>query len=113
MRSRPPASDCGGWHGVERPGDWKHADWLGHTEAIADEFYRQVRDDDFKRAIGEGGTGAAQNPAQSEAESARTEPQPVAVGAQKGPDFPGDSAVCGSMQSDSLPPRGVEPLSSG
>lgn len=29
------------------------AAWLGHTEAVADEFYRQVTDDHFARAIGE------------------------------------------------------------
>ena len=40
------------------------AAWLGHTEAIADEFYRQVTDEHFTRAV-----SAAQNPAQYPAES--------------------------------------------
>ena len=35
------------------------AAWLGHTERIADAFYRQVTDEHFTRA-----TSAAQNPAQ-------------------------------------------------
>ena len=35
------------------------AAWLGHTERIADAFYRQVTDEHFTRAI-----SAAQNPAQ-------------------------------------------------
>ncbi len=40
------------------------AAWCGHTEAIAMGHYRQVRDEDFERAIN-GGQKAAQNPAHS------------------------------------------------
>lgn len=42
------------------------AAWLGHTEAVADEFYRQVTDEHFNRAIGadvKAAQKAAQNPA--------------------------------------------------
>jgi integrase len=42
------------------------AKWLGHSERIADEFYRSVTDDHYKRATRgtESGTVAAQNQAQ-------------------------------------------------
>lgn len=43
------------------------ASWLGHTEAVADAHYRQVRQEDFDRAITGGadsGARVAQNPAQ-------------------------------------------------
>jgi hypothetical protein len=39
------------------------AAWLGHTEAVADEFYRTVTDEHFARAIA-GPAEAAQNAAQ-------------------------------------------------
>lgn len=43
------------------------AKWLGHTEAIADEFYRQVTDEHFARASGEAAHKAAhQQPEPSE-----------------------------------------------
>jgi integrase len=42
------------------------AAWLGHSEKIADAFYRQVTDEHFARAVGgaESGAQAAQNQAQ-------------------------------------------------
>jgi integrase len=46
------------------------AAWCGHTEAVAEGHYWQVRDSDFEKALA--GPKAAQNPAQSEAESAGT-----------------------------------------
>ena len=38
------------------------AAWLGHSEKVADTFYRQITDEHFARATG--GKSAAQNPAQ-------------------------------------------------
>jgi len=43
------------------------ASWLGHTERIADQFYRSVTDDHFLRATTEG-TKPTQNPTQQRAE---------------------------------------------
>jgi len=44
------------------------AAWLGHTERIADAFYRQVTDEHFSRA-----TSAAENPARNPAQQAHAE----------------------------------------
>ncbi len=43
------------------------AAWLGHTEKVADAFYRQVTDEHFTRAT------AARNAAQNAQESSRTD----------------------------------------
>ena len=37
-----------------------------------------------------------------------TQPQSVGAGAQKSPEFPGDSASCDYLHDDQVPPRGVE-----
>ena len=89
------------------------AEWLGHTEAIADEFYRQVTNEHFKQATGERAEKAAREAAQSGAESTCTEPQLAGSENGKSPVLPGLSARYGSMPNIYLPPRGVEPLSSG
>jgi integrase len=51
------------------------AQWLGHTERIADQFYRSVTDEHFRRAATEGGAHsgalAAQNTAQTAADTKR------------------------------------------
>lgn len=70
---------------AEHPGHVAAA-WLGHTEAIADDHYRMVREEDYERAIKGGADGAesgavgsltAQNPAQQAVATARHEsPQP-------------------------------------
>jgi hypothetical protein len=46
------------------------AAWLGHTERIADAFYRQVTDEHFTRATA-ASEEAAQNPAQQPTAGAR------------------------------------------
>ena len=46
------------------------AAWLGHSEKVADAFYRQVTDVHFDRAVGDMVGGAAQNPAQQPSEMA-------------------------------------------
>jgi integrase len=50
------------------------AAWLGHTEAVANEFYRMVTDEHFRRAQGDTDS-AAHNPAQSGAVSTRIQSQ--------------------------------------
>src|SRR5262249_43657490 len=46
------------------------AAWLGHTEAVADEFYRQVTDDHFAKAVQ---AQAVRNPVRAGGASERTE----------------------------------------
>jgi integrase len=73
-------------------------DWLGNSRAVAQEYYLQLRDSDFERAI-QGGEKTAQYPAQHTAEPCRTEshhPQLV-------PSFPTDSAPCDSVQYNDYP----------
>lgn len=89
------------------------AAWLGHTEAIADEFYRQVRDEDFQRAVGDSGAQAAHNAAQQGSELGGMGLQTSGDENKKAPVFPGLSIPCGPVPNGYLPPRGVEPLFSG
>ena len=54
------------------------AEWLGHTDAIAEMHYRQVTDEHYERAASDAGTPgdkAMQNPMQHASESARTQTQ--------------------------------------
>ncbi|MEZ4515304.1 MAG: tyrosine-type recombinase/integrase, partial [Chloroflexota bacterium] len=64
------------------------AAWLGHSEKIADAFYRQVTDDHFARAV-------AQNAAQKVHESSRKHPQ------QHSADVPQPSGL--SKDSENVP----------
>jgi integrase len=84
------------------------AAWLGHTEAIADAFYRQVTEDHFQRA--------AQNPAQkphadtrkaSQDENPETE-NPANCGA-----FRGAATTCDATLSTELGRTGIEPVTHG
>jgi integrase len=57
------------------------AAWCGHTETIANQHYRMVRDEDFARATSRGsesGAQVAQNAAQHRNAPRRTEPKQVA-----------------------------------
>ncbi len=92
--------------------------WIGNSSAIAAKHYLQVTDEHFEAAIkGEGaGEKAAQNPTQ----------QPHADG-RKASHYEGhktkNPAICGAFRETAvgrddpntylIPPRGVEPLSSG
>ncbi len=59
------------------------AAWLGHTEAVADAFYRQVTDEHFARA-----QKAAQNPAQNPAQQTHAESRATSQAIP-------DPAICG------------------
>jgi hypothetical protein len=91
--------------------------WIGNTEAVAQEHYLQVKDAHFAHAIRGPQTGvdsdAAQNPAQYPAVSSFPEQETVGAEKQNRPDLPGDSAGYKSLLDKDIPPRGVEPLSSG
>ncbi len=95
------------------------AKWLGHSESIARRHYLNVTEDHFRRAADEP-TGrpekAVQNPVQSVTAQGRGEPQeepadeagPAICGALRG-----SAASCEHMEMSLVPPRGLEPLSSG
>jgi integrase len=79
--------------------------WLGNTQAVAQIHYLQVTDEHF--------ASAAQNAAQQASGESAT------VGICQKPtnknpsDLPRDGNLCGCVQDSAIPPRGVEPLSSG
>ncbi len=83
------------------------AAWLGHTEAVADAFYRQVTDDHFARA------SAAQNPAQYDAESSRMEHEAVGAEMQNRPEIQSDSASYDTLPNTELGAAGFEPATKG
>ena len=67
----------------EHPGHVAAA-WLGHTDAIAQQHYRQTTEADFERA-----TKAAQNPGAAPARSGRNQPASRPRGATEKPGFAG------------------------
>jgi integrase len=88
--------------------------WLGNTAMIAAKHYLQVQDKDFARAAQPGaksGARSVQNQVQQPAAASSMESQEN----EKNPENPGflqQCAVsCGTMQGQSIPPRGLEPLS--
>lgn len=70
------------------------AAWLGHTEAVADEFYRSVTDSHFERAI-----GAAHKAAQSGQETGRKASQGETADHEKTPVLQGFASGCKNVQS--------------
>ncbi len=97
------------------------ASWLGHTERIADAFYRQVTDEHFARATAGGAEPdketaaktfekAAQNPAQQATEMARKATQPDPVKNEKSPDMQRVSAACKKLPNAALGRTGLEPV---
>jgi len=80
------------------------AAWLGHSEGIADSFYRQVTEDHFQKA--------AQNPAQYEQESAGTERKAEQAKPQNVPVLPPHSACNCSLHKGLLGDTGLEPVAS-
>ena len=100
-------------------------EWIGNSEAVAKKHYLQMREDYFTKAVdlgagsareggGQGGgEKAAQKAAQQPAAGAGTEPHPAGSTNAKRPVLPGVACRCNSLHEQDLPPRGVEPLSSG
>ncbi|QOV92540.1 site-specific integrase [Humisphaera borealis] len=84
------------------------AGWLGHTEAVADEFYRQTTDEHFRRA-----TEAARNPAQQSPAGDRRVPSvPSGVSTQT-PHYQGNAVSCDVVQNGGLGALGFEPRTKG
>jgi integrase len=84
------------------------AAWLGHTEAVANEFYRQVTDEHFAKAQ----DGAAQIPAQYAAESGSMRKKADAAALQKPLVLLGDSALYGVARNGAVGHEGFEPPTS-
>lgn len=85
------------------------AAWLGHTEAVADAFYRQLTDDHFARAQ----AGAAQYPAQHLPQSRRTESNAAGAEKRNRPVLADDYAMCSPVLNGGLGPAGFEPATQG
>ncbi len=85
------------------------AAWLGHTETVADEFYRQVTDEHFQRAK-VGVASAAQNPAQSVHEMGRNRSQGKMADVRNMLELQGFAKIRGRMQNAVLGDTGFEPV---
>ena|SRR2546426_10903232 len=87
--------------------------WIGNSAAIAQEHYPQATDEHFAEAVRDLHEKAAQNQAQSTAEwVGKGEETPQAKNKNR-PDLPSDSEQSRRFHPTQIPPRGVEPLSSG
>ena len=79
--------------------------WLGHTEAVAEAHYWQVTEDHFQKA--------AQNPAQQTAARSGREQKSEGGGNVEGNTPQDVAASCDIVQSCSVHPTGVEPVTCG
>ena len=102
--------------------------WIGNSEAVAAKHYLQVTEDQFRAAVGGGGSnqtaGALQKLTQQEAAGERTESPSEKPAELEGDDkslsgesLQKDAAPCENTEPQSIsvmvPLRGLEPLSSG
>jgi len=91
-------------------------EWMGHSQAIAEAHYQQVRDEDYTRAastpierVSKSVSLVSHNASQHEAAPSCTDSQTIAQ-TNKGPAFmPVPSTSCSSVQTDSMGIRGLEP----
>jgi hypothetical protein len=89
------------------------AGWLGHSPMIAAQHYLQVRDAHFDLAAGVGGVGeAAANPATQARPSVSTTSKPETQNPQHHRDLVGFDAECDSVETEAMPPEGLEPTTS-
>ena len=91
--------------------------WIGNSAAIAQEHYLQVTDEHFAQAIEHHPPSTNEDPAHNQAQSAavtvgmsQESPNPQK---KNRPDLPSDSEQPRYLHTTQVPPRGVEPLSSG
>ncbi len=96
--------------------------WIGNSESVAVQHYLQVRDEDYTKAVNWGKNSNAEYDALSDKTTQNTTQQ---VTAQSG-NYPHTSkktsentedmlfpaSSCKALQLVTIPPRGVEPLSS-
>jgi hypothetical protein len=93
--------------------------WIGHSEAIANEHYVRVTDEDFARAVGTpSGCGqvppqkAAQNPAQQAHANGGKGLQGDPPAHEETPVLPGFAVSCDPIRTYKVEDRGLEPLTS-
>ena len=84
------------------------AAWCGHTEAIAEGHYWQVRDEDFDRAV-KGACSALQNPVQPGATLNHTDTQHRRPKPRSRRSMRGSVVGCGSGKGGKVTPGGFEP----
>ena len=85
------------------------ADWLGHSENIAREFYLTVNDEHFARATGKAAQKAAQLTAEMDGNALQTHTGVI----QERPILRGFSDACDAVQPNPVRPAGVEPATFG
>ena len=83
--------------------------WIGNSERIAQKHYLQITDDHFTRGSDEGGTQAAQIPAQQPAEMSGNDRKSPRMESEKTTIFPVDSVDCRNLQNLVMAPVGLEP----
>jgi integrase len=101
---------------VERFPSHVAAEFLGHTEAVANEHYRQTTAEHYRRAVNEL-TGAVsecqkqavRNPVQYAAAHRSFEPHAVLFGKQKSPEITGEAVIPGILVNCLAPRQGLEP----
>ena len=89
------------------------ADWLGHSEAIAQEHYLSTTDAHFERAVGEPenkSCSALQKALQYGAKLDYMEPQGEDADMQKAQCLRDNASTCESVHITTLPPTGFEPV---
>jgi integrase len=87
--------------------------WLDNTEAVANEHYFQVTDSDFEKAASVGGAESDVSGVKHGQGKPRYVRKDTHQADANRPVFPSDAELCGPVQDYAIPPRGVEPLSSG
>jgi integrase len=85
--------------------------WLGNSQAVARKHYLQVTDAHFQKAAGgtESGTVNVQQPPATPGSGQKQD----TTAKQKPPELPRVAYACKSLQTQEIPPRGVEPLFAG
>ena len=83
------------------------AAWLGHTERIANSFYRQVTDEHILRATGT--ELPVQKPVQHRLELPRTDAQSTCSNIQKTPHLWENADTCTAVHNNILGVEGLEP----
>jgi integrase len=89
------------------------AAWLGHSERIADQHYRMIRDEDFAKAVAESvtesGAQASQKASMHQGDTKRNEVNNRTQPPHSSGLVRLDSRACASVQSSGMTPGGFEP----
>ena len=88
------------------------AAWLGHSEEVADEHYRNVTDADFDKAIAGASNQAAQNQAQHTPETSRIELKPDLAMGENHSEKQAKRDLCEAAGGESMGPTRFELVTS-